>query len=105
MAGARDRHDIRRAGQNPGERKLRRGAVLGRGMRLQFFDQRKVAAQIVALKPRQVAPCVARPKGRDRDLAGQETAAKWAVGDKADAELLASGRISASTSRVLSEYS
>jgi len=32
---------------------------------------------------------LARPKRRDRDLAGQETAAKWAVGDKADAELLA----------------
>jgi len=35
-------------------------------------------------------PCVARAQRRDiADLAGQETAAKWAVGDKGDAELLA----------------
>ena len=74
----------RGAGQNPGERKLRRGAVLGCGMRLQLLDQRKVAAQIVALKPRHVAPCVARPQRRDvGDLAGQETTAERAVGDKA----------------------
>jgi hypothetical protein len=58
-------------------------------MRLQLLDERKVAAQIVALKPRHVASCVARPKRRDGDLAGQETAAERAVGDKADTELLA----------------
>ena len=53
-------------------------------MRLQLLDQRKVAAQIVALKPRHVAPCVARPQRRDvGDLAGQETTAERAVGDKA----------------------
>jgi hypothetical protein len=75
--------------QNPAERKLCRGAVLGRGMRLQLLDQCKVAAQIIALKPRHVAPCVARPQRRDiRDLAGQETAAERAVGDKANAKLL-----------------
>ena len=90
MAGTGNRHDIRRTGQNPGERKLRRGAVLGRGMRLQLLDQRKVAAQIVALKPRHVASCVARPQCRDiGNLAGQETAAERTVGDKADAEFLA----------------
>src|SRR3984893_17488937 len=89
MAGTRDRHDVRRAGQNPGERELRRSAVLGRGMRLQLLDQPKVAAQIIALKPRHVAPCVARPLPRDiRDLAGQETAAERAVGNKANAKLL-----------------
>jgi len=58
-------------------------------MRLQLLDQRKVSAQIVALKPRHVAAVRRPPEAPRRDLAGQETAAKWAVGDKADAELLA----------------
>src|SRR6266550_1944579 len=89
MAGTRDGYDVRRAGQNPGERELRRSAVLCRGMRLQLLDQRKVTAQIVALEPRHVAPRVVRPQRREiADLAGEETAAERAVGDKADAKLL-----------------
>jgi hypothetical protein len=89
MAGARDGHDVSGPGQNPGERELRQSAVLCRGMRLQLLDQCKVAAQIIALKPRHVAPCVADAQSADiADLAGQETAAERAVGDKADAKLL-----------------
>src|SRR5215468_9851612 len=88
MAGAWDRHNMRRARQNPGERELCRGAVLGRGMCLQFLDKSKVAAQIIALKPRHVASRVTRLQRPDvGDLAGQETAAERAVGDRADAEL------------------
>src|SRR4029077_7093952 len=60
-----------------------------RGMRPQLLHQYKVAAQIVALKARHVAPCVADAQRADiADLAGQETAAERAVGDKADAKLL-----------------
>ena len=80
---------MRDTSQNPGERELCRGAVLGRGMRLQLLHQREIAAQIIALKPRHVAPCVACPQLRDiADLASQETEAERAVGDKADARLL-----------------
>jgi hypothetical protein len=90
MAGAGDRDDVRRAGQHPGERQLRRGAVLGRGMRLQLLDQRQIAAQIVALEAGHVAARVAGAQRRGiGDVAGQEPAAERAVGDKPDAELLA----------------
>jgi len=59
-------------------------------MRLQLLDQRKVAAQIVALKPRHASPHVTCAQRRDvGDVASQETAAERAIGDKADAELLA----------------
>jgi hypothetical protein len=40
-------------------------------MRLQLLDQLEVAAEIVALKPRHVAPCVAGAQHRYiRELAG-----------------------------------
>jgi hypothetical protein len=90
MAGAGDRNNIGRPRQHPGERELGRGAFLNGGVLLQLLDQLKVVAQIVALKARHVASCVTRAQRRDiGDIAGQETAAKRAVGDKADAELLA----------------
>ena len=59
-------------------------------MVFQFLDQLEVAAQIVALKPRHVATYITRAQRPDiGDHAGQDTAAEGAVGDKANAELLA----------------
>ena len=93
MAGAGDRHDRGRPRQYPGDRELRWGAVLGCGVLLQLLDQPEVAAQIVALKPRHVAPRIARPHRLDiGDIAGQKSAAERAVGNKADAEFLAEGQ-------------
>ena len=90
MAGARDRHDVVPARQNPGDRELGRGAVLGCSMLLQLLDQPEVAAQIVALKPRHVAPRIARTQRRNiGDIASQKTAPERAVGDKAGAEFRA----------------
>ena len=73
MAGAGDRHDIRRARQHPGERQLRRCAVLGRGMGLQLLDQRQITAQIMALQSRHIAARVAGAQRRNiGDVAGQD---------------------------------
>ena len=59
-------------------------------MLLQLLDQCMVSAQIVALKPRHVAPHIARAQRRDiGDIASQKTATERAIGDKADAEFLA----------------
>src|SRR5439155_3668468 len=59
MARAWDRHDEWAARQQPGDRQLCRRAAFGRGMSLQFLDQREVAREVVALETRHVAPRVA----------------------------------------------
>ena len=90
MAGARNRHDIGRPRQNPGNRQLGWGALLDCGKLLELLDQLEVTAHIVGLKARHVASCVAHAQRRDiADLASQETSAQGAVGDKADVEFLA----------------
>ena len=72
MAGAGDRHDVVRPGQNPGKRQLGRGAILGRSMLLQLLDQREIVTQIVALKAGHVAPRIGSAQRRDiGDIAGQ----------------------------------
>src|SRR5215469_8962656 len=88
MTGAGDRHDVGSPRQDPGKRQLRRRAVLGCSEILQLFQQLEVAAQIIALKPRHIAACVARSQFRDvAERAGQETPAERAVDDKPDTEL------------------
>src|SRR5215472_14962639 len=52
MAGAGDRDDVVPPRQDPGDRELCWSAVLSCSMLFQLLDQREVAAQIVALKPR-----------------------------------------------------
>src|SRR5215469_373376 len=90
MAGTWNRNNIRQPLQNPGDREPRWGTFLGCGMLLQLVDQCKVSAQIVALKPRHVAPRIARAQRRDiGDIASQKTATERAIGDKADVEFLA----------------
>ena len=82
MNGRRDKH--------PGDRQLRRGAALGGGMRLQFLDQRQVAREVFGLEARHAAARVALAQPVEPGHpAGQEAAPQRAVGDKADAELLA----------------
>src|SRR5690349_3414903 len=90
MARAGDWDDEWAPRQQPGERELRRGAALGRGMRLQFLDQAEIALQVLRLETRHAAACIALAQPVEaRHAAGQKAAPERAVGDKADAELLA----------------
>src|SRR6185437_10082421 len=64
MARAGDRHDERPARQGPGERELRRGAILlGREL-LERRDQRHIALEMLGLEARMLAPAVIRRKAR-----------------------------------------
>src|ERR1700721_3836876 len=87
MARPGGRHDEIALRQQPREAKMRRGAALGRGMRLQFLDQRQIAGEVVALEARHPAARVALAQRVERgDVAGEKPTAERAVGDKADAQ-------------------
>ena len=65
-----------------------------------------IVLRIVALEARHVAAAVVLRQGvAGRDGGGEEAAAERRVGEEADAEFVADGRTSLSTSRVHSEYS
>ena len=53
--------------QNPGDRQLGWGALLDCGKLLELLDQFEVAAQIVGLKARHVASCVAHAQRSNVD--------------------------------------
>ena len=71
MTGTRDRHDVVRSRQNPGERQLGGGTFFGNCVLLQLRDQPEIAVKIVALKARHVPSGIARTQCPDiRDFAG-----------------------------------
>src|SRR5581483_5697910 len=73
--------------QHPGERQLRRRAVLFPGDGFDAAHEIEVALKIFSLKARVgAAPVVRRQVLLASDGAGEKTAAERAVGDKADAE-------------------
>src|SRR5215203_3696586 len=88
LLGAGQRHDEIAPRQQPGQRELRRCAVLLRGKRFQRLNHAEILVQVVALETRHVAAAVfwaERVEAWHR--AGEEAAAERAIGDVADAEL------------------
>jgi hypothetical protein len=90
--GAGNRHDPRLLGEQPGERDLGPGAVLGGGDAGEQVDDCLVGGPRLSREPRQVGADVALAEGRGGvDAAGEEAAAERAERDQADAESFEGG--------------
>jgi hypothetical protein len=77
LGGARDGHDPRLLGEQPGERNLPRGGALGGCDGLDLLDQCEVVFQRLAGEPRNLRPQIVLSKrGRGVDGAGEEALAK-----------------------------
>src|SRR5579875_3985855 len=91
LRGARDGHDPRFAGEEPGQRDLTRRRSPGRGDLPHPVDKREVVLEGFGTEARdagaQVVVLVNRGRGADR--AGEEAFAQRTVRDEADAEFAA----------------
>src|SRR5205823_13756069 len=89
---AGDGNDLAPLRQNPGERQLRRLAILLRRNLSDALDEPHVLSEVLILKARELsAPVVLRQVFRLLEASRQEAATERAISDKADAQLPARG--------------
>src|SRR4029434_3499421 len=87
------RHQRRLAQQEPSDAELGRRAAFIGGESLQLIDELLVLPRVLALKTRHItAEVVLRHAVASSNDAGQETATKRRVSEKADTELMAKGK-------------
>src|SRR5215210_8672616 len=85
--------DVSALRQQPGQRELRRRALLAPGDLLHPSNQVEIALEVLALEPRRVAPVIVlRQVFECPETSGQKSSPERAVGHKPDAQLATQGQ-------------
>ena len=89
--GSRDRENIVPLLQNPGKRKLGRGALFSLGKVFKSTDEREILFEIVRLESRQRSPKIVALQLKAVECSREYSPAQGAKCDKANSELMAQG--------------
>jgi hypothetical protein len=93
VSSAGDGNNVIALGEDPGKRKLRRGAVLLTRNLFNFLNEINILLEVISLKSSNAAAeVIGREIFETLDLSGKKAAAKRTVGNKPNAQFAACGQ-------------